>query len=164
MSTNNPYTYLSRHNIFYFRAVVLIRNSDVEVKQEYRRSLRTRDPSVARRISRVLRTCVDDICNGGAIDLITWKKLKELLDDHLLQLIAAAKREMSDKGPFPISIEDVWKDNFIPAYMKQADEVSRKRLEYNQGAEVNLDDQHHLGPDRILDEHGVYKQGKFHHP
>jgi len=59
MSANNPFTYLSRHNVFYFRVVILIRDGVAEVKQEYRKSLRTRDPSAARKMSRVLRACVD---------------------------------------------------------------------------------------------------------
>ena len=155
MSANNPYTYLSRHHVLYFRVVVPIRNGDAEIRQEYRRSLRTRDPSAARKISRVLMTCVDNVCDGGTIDLETWKTLKKILDDHLVQLIASAKREIADKGPASITSEEVWQDNLLPDCKKHADEVSRKRFEQFKGKEVHLSVQHHLKPDQILKTYGV---------
>lgn len=155
MSANNPFTYLSRHNVFYFRVVVLIQNGDADCRQEYRRSLRTRDPSAARKMTRVLMTCVDKVCDGGGINLATWETLKKILDDHLVQLIAKARERIADKGPYSISTEDVWEGKLIPNYEKHADEVSRKRFEQLIGKDVHLAIHHHLDPDRILKEHGI---------
>lgn len=54
-----------------------------------------------------------------------------------------------------ISIEDLWETNYIPTYVKHADEVSRKRFKCFKGEDVELTDQHHLAPDSILQEHGI---------
>ncbi|MDD2465016.1 MAG: hypothetical protein PHI97_13550 [Desulfobulbus sp.] len=106
-------------------------------------------------MSRILVTCVDKVCDGGGIDLVTWGTLKKILDDHLVQLIASARERIADKGPYSVSTEEAWEARFIPNYGKHADEVSRKRFEQLKGKEVQLAIQHHLEPDRILKEHGI---------
>lgn len=155
MSASNPFTYLSRHNVFYFRVVILIRQGDGEVRQEYRKSLKTRDPSVARKMSRVLMTCVDKVCDGGVVDLVTWKTLKKMLDDHFVQLTASARKKIADQGPSSIMLEHMLGDKCIPAWREYADEVSIKRFEHLRGEEVHLTGRQHLDPDRLLKVFGI---------
>lgn len=52
MVHSDSYLYLSRHNIYYFRAIVPNVTREELHKREYRRSMQTRSLHVAQRIDR----------------------------------------------------------------------------------------------------------------
>lgn len=114
MSGRTQYLYLSRHNIFYFRIIVTVDTNGCNVKNEYRRSLATRDPALARRLGRAMRACLDECSDVRRVDVMEWPELKQILDQRLLQLIAHEQDHVAKKGPYPIGMEDVWECNALP--------------------------------------------------
>jgi len=60
----DSYLYLSRHNIYYFRAIVPNGIREELHKREYRRSMQTRKLRDARAIARALRVCFEANLSG----------------------------------------------------------------------------------------------------
>lgn len=81
----DAYLYLSRHNIYYFRAIVPDGIREELYKREYRRSMQTRSPHVARSMARTLRVCFEDHLEGIRLEMITWEELRKTLDKNACQ-------------------------------------------------------------------------------
>ena len=88
MRLGDRYLYLSRHNVFYFRVIVHVVENGCNVKKEYRRSLQTRTPQLARSLGRAMRWSFEKHCLAGEVNIVEWDKIKATLDEKLLQLIA----------------------------------------------------------------------------
>lgn len=128
MVYSNSYLYQSRHQIYYFRAIVSCRSMEGSRQYEYRRSLRTRDIETAKSRGRLLRIFVDHYQEGVKSGLMEWSEFKELLDQQLDNMLEIEKEHISSNGPYPTSAESVWRDNHIKNYKKAADLVSIERM------------------------------------
>jgi integrase len=127
MVYSNSYLYLSRHKIYYIRVIIPNGIKEGLHKLEYRRSLKTRCPHIARMMGRVLRACFEVHLEGVRADMITWEALREILDKRLVQLIAAEREKLSREGPYPLISDDIWKSNTIPNYHQAIRDISAAR-------------------------------------
>ena len=130
----DSYLYLSRHNIYYFRAIV---PKDVGTglhKREYRRSMQTRNLQVARSMARVLRTCFETQIEGMRDDMVEWEQLRKLLDDTLDDLLGSEREKLKQTGPYPLIADEIWKNDVIPNYTKAISDISTLRSKQQAGA------------------------------
>jgi len=127
MVHSDSYLYLSRHNIYYFRAIVPEGIKEDLHKLEYRRSMQTRSPHVAQTIGRALRVCFESNIEGVRANMISWEELKKKLDDTLVQLIAQEKDKLRKVGPYPVIADDIWRNNTIPSYLEAIQTISELR-------------------------------------
>ena len=138
MVSKKAYLYLSRHNIYYFRVIVPLGVLGSITKHEYRKSLQTRDPTVACKISGAMRAFLEQHYVTGRSELMKWADLKKVLDEKLGQLIAAEHAHIEKKGPYSTATEDYWLHNPIPNYEEAAEEVSQALFEHQKGSDVSL--------------------------
>lgn len=132
----DSYLFLSRHNIYYFRAIV---PKDVGTglhKREYRRSMQTRNLLVARGMARVLRVCFEAYIEGMRDDMAEWEQLRKLLDDTMADLLASEREKLRRTGPYPAVADEIWKNDVIPNYTKAIADISALRSK-QQGGAVN---------------------------
>lgn len=123
----DSYLYLSRHNIYYFRAIVPKDIGASLHKREYRRSMQTRNLQVARSMARVLRGCFETHIERIQADMVEWEQLRQLLDKRLELLLASEKEDLRKTGPYAIGIHDHWKQEVIPNYQKAIHAISSLR-------------------------------------
>ncbi len=126
MRLGDRYLYLSRHNIFYFRVIVQIAEKGCNVKKEYRRSLQTRSPHLARKLVRAMRWSFDKHCLTGEVGIVEWEKIKAALDEKLLQLIAEEKEIIRRHGPCTIGQENELKVATLPHLRNLLARLSRE--------------------------------------
>lgn len=138
MVRGDSYLYLSRHNIYYFRAIVPDGIREELHKREYRCSLKTRSPHVARSMGRVLRACFEANLEGVRTDMISWEDLRKILDQTLLQLIAADREKLKKSGPYPHVADDIWKFNAIPNYNQAIQTIATARTERMMGVPADI--------------------------
>lgn len=127
MVHTDSYLYLSRHNIYYFRAIAPKHISSGLHKREYRRSMQTRSIQVARSMARVLRACFEETIKGISSNMTSWEKLRKILDTKLKQLISCESQQLREVGPFPLSADEIWKENTIPSYQNAIEAISKVR-------------------------------------
>jgi integrase len=125
----DAYLYISRHNIYYFRAIVPDGVKEELHKREYRRSMQTRSLQVARNMARVLRVCFEGHLEGIRSDMICWEELREILDKQLEQLISQEREKLRNAGPYPVTADDIWKFNTIPGYRQAIQDISLSRAD-----------------------------------
>ncbi len=126
MRSGERYLYLSRHNVFYFRVIVHVTEKGCNVKKEYRRSLQTRSPHLARRLGRAMRWLFDERSVAGEVDIVEWEKIKAVLDEKLLQLIAEEKEKIRKHGPCTIGLESELKIATLPYLRNLLERLSRE--------------------------------------
>jgi integrase len=124
MIHTDSYLYVSRHNVYYFRAIVPHGISADLHKREYRRSMQTRSLCVARSMARALRVCFEGNLDAVRASMSTWEELRKSLDSRLDQLLVLERQRLKDRGPYPITAEDIWKHNTIPSYLQAIDDIS----------------------------------------
>lgn len=134
----DSYLFLSRHGIYYFRALVPFGIRDDLYRKEYRRSMQTRTLHVARSMARVLRFCFESQLEGVRTYVVTWEDLKKLLDSELRRLISAEQSKLMRSGPYPATAELIWKNDTIPNYEQAIQKMSEVRISSLTGA--NADD------------------------
>lgn len=125
----DSYLYLSRHNIYYFRAIVPDGIWEDLHKREYRRSMQTRSLSVARSMARVLRVCFEVHLEGMRASMTSWEELRKALDNRLSQLITQEREKLRNTGPYPVTADDIWKFNTIPNYRQAIQDISLSRAD-----------------------------------
>ncbi|MGW8159957.1 MAG: site-specific integrase [Desulfoprunum sp.] len=138
MRLGDRYLYLSRHNIFYFRIIVAVCDKDCNVKQEYRRSLKTRDPRFAKYIGGAMRVCFEEQGISGGLGIVEWEKVRKILDHKLLQLIAEEKAKVGKRGPYSIGAENEWKQLTLPNLQNALTKLGRERRSEADGQEIPL--------------------------
>lgn len=127
MIYSDSYLYLSRHNIYYFRAIIPDGVREGLHKLEYRRSLQTRSLQVARNMARVLRVCFETHLEGIRSYMMSWEELRKILDSRLVQLMSQEKEKLRINGPYPLAADDIWKENVIPDYQRVIKDISELR-------------------------------------
>jgi len=129
MVHTDSYLYLSRHNIYYFRAIVPAGVREDLHKREYRRSMQTRSLRVARNMARVLRISFDGHLEGMRASMTSWEGLRKTLDDRLDQLIMLERDKLHNTGPYPVTADDIWKSDIIPNYRQAITDISLSRVD-----------------------------------
>jgi len=155
MFSKTQYLYLSRHNIFYFRIIVTVDTNGCYVKHEYRRSLATRDPALARQLGRAMRVCLEECCDFRRVDVMDWPELKQILDQRLLQLIANEQDHVTKKGPYPVGMEDVWECNTLPYQQEVLGEMTSAMLGGSEISRTWVPKFLSTMVDQILKEHNI---------
>ncbi|MDD2499609.1 MAG: site-specific integrase [Geobacter sp.] len=123
----DSYLYLSRHNIYYFRVIIPKAVGESLHKREYRRSMQTRNLSVARNMARALRSCFESHVEGIQGDMIKWEQLRQLLDKRLERMLASEKEGLRQDGPYAIGMHDHWEHEVIPSYQQAIQVISSLR-------------------------------------
>lgn len=125
MNKSASYLSLSRHNIFYFRAVVPSRYPDSISGIEYRRSLNTRDIQKARAMVRILRSSYEHGLAQITEGLMDWDDLKLFLDDTLTDILTQESKRISLQGPRTEATLRLWEDHQITNYSRDAQALSQ---------------------------------------
>lgn len=128
MVYSSSYLYQSRHQIYYFRAIVPCQSKEGTSQYEYRRSLRTRDIVIARSRGRFLRVYVELYLEGVRYGNMEWSEFKKLLDKTLDDLLRAEKNHISSNGPYPVKAESWWRDNVIKNYKEATEMIALQRM------------------------------------
>lgn len=137
MVHSTDYLYLSRHNIYYFRAIVPDGIRDELHKLEFRRSMQTRSLHVARRMGRVLRVCFDECLEEVRANMVSWEELRTILDERLVQLIAAEREKLKREGPYPLIANEIWK-GAIDSYPQEIQAISAARSNRVMGGPIDI--------------------------
>lgn len=124
MVSTDSYLYLSRHHVYYFRAIVPDGIKPELHKREYRRSMQTRSIHLARKIARALRVCFEGHLEGLRASMVSWEELRKILGEKLQQQLALEREKLSSIGPYPAIADDIWKDNVIPNYTQAVKDIS----------------------------------------
>jgi integrase len=124
---SDSYLYLSRHNIYYYRAIVPHGIRGDLHKREYRRSMQTRNLRVAQAMARALRVCFEELLEGMRLYMVTWEELRSALDKRLDQMVKLEQEDLRVKGPYPVTADDIWKFNTIPNFERAIEEISASR-------------------------------------
>ena len=133
MVHSDSYLYLSRHNIYYFRAIVPDGIKDDLHKLEYRRSTQTRSLSVARNMGRLLRVCFETNLDRLRANVISWDELRKILDKELDRFISVEQAKLKKEGPYPLAADDIWKEHAIPNYNQAIDAITELRTDRMSG-------------------------------
>ena len=133
MVHSDSFLYLSRHNIYYFRAIVPEGIREELHKREYRRSMQTRSLQVARNMARVMRVCFETHLERIKLYMISWEELREILDNKLVQLMSQEKEHLKKVGPYPLDANDIWQQNVIPGYQQSIQAISQFRSDRMSG-------------------------------
>ncbi|HEY3307661.1 MAG TPA: DUF6538 domain-containing protein [Desulfuromonadaceae bacterium] len=127
MVYTDSYLYLSRHNIYYFRAIVPHGIREGLHRREYRRSMQTRSIHVARNMARVLRVSFESNLEGLRSCMTNWDELRKILDNKLEQLILQERECLKKIGTYPLAANDIWKEETTPNYLQAIQTISKLR-------------------------------------
>ena len=132
----DSYLFLSRHGIYYFRALIPYGVRDDFYRREYRRSMQTRSLHVARSMARVLRVCFESQLEGIRTYMVTWEELKKILDNELRRLITAEQSKLMRSGPYSEMANALWKNDTIPNYEQAIRKIAEERSTCLTGADT----------------------------